>query len=95
GRSAPNLELVDGTKQGEHFEDGRGLLMDFDVRAPLRALASRWRGRIIYIVSDARDPLGLSALLVRPDGFVAWASDTAPDLVDAAQALSRWFRQPE
>ncbi|RUP08227.1 FAD-dependent monooxygenase [Hyphomicrobium sp.] len=95
GRSAPNLELVDGTKLGEHFEDGRGLLLDFDVRAPLRALASRWRGRIIYIASDARDPLGLSALLVRPDGFVAWASDTAPDLVDAAQALSRWFRQPE
>jgi hypothetical protein len=28
--------------------------------------------------SDAKDRLGLSALLVRPDGFVAWASDTTP-----------------
>jgi len=35
--------------------------------------------------------LGLSALLVRPDGVVAWASDTTPDLEDAAQATSRWF----
>ncbi len=94
GHSAPDFELTDGTTLGERIRNGRGLLLDFDPRSPLRALASRWRGRITYVGGDARDRLGLSAVLVRPDGFVAWAADTAPDLDDAAQAASRWFGEP-
>ncbi|HWY82663.1 MAG TPA: hypothetical protein VNY10_12175 [Roseiarcus sp.] len=39
--------------------------------------------------------LGLSALLVRPDGFVAWAGETTPDLDEAVQAMSRWFGEPD
>jgi hypothetical protein len=70
------------------------LLLDFDARTPLQALASRWNGRIAYVASDARERLGLSALLVRPDGFVAWAAEAAPDLKEAAQAASRWFGEP-
>jgi hypothetical protein len=31
------------------------------------------------------------AVLVRPDGFVAWASDTTPDRDDLARAAARWF----
>jgi hypothetical protein len=71
GRSAPDFELVDGTRLGELIRNGKGLLLDFDVSAPLEALASRWGGRITYVASDANDRLGLSAVLVRPDGFVA------------------------
>ena len=62
--------------------------------APLQALASRWSERITYVASDAKDRLGLSAVLVRPDGFVAWASEAALDLEEAAQAASRWFGEP-
>jgi 2-polyprenyl-6-methoxyphenol hydroxylase-like FAD-dependent oxidoreductase len=91
GRSAPDFELVDGTKLGERLKDGRGVLLDFDARAPLQALASRWSDRITYVASDARDRLGLSAVLVRPDGFVAWAGEAAPDHEEVAQAASRWF----
>ncbi|MGO7465097.1 FAD-dependent oxidoreductase, partial [Rhizobium ruizarguesonis] len=40
---------------------------------------------------DARDRLGLSALLVRPDGFVAGVGGAVPDNEEAAQAASRWF----
>ncbi|WP_368856516.1 hypothetical protein [Enterobacter kobei] len=28
---------------------------------------------------------------MRPDGFVAWASDGAPDAEGVTQAMSRWF----
>ena len=33
----------------------------------------------------------MSAVLVRPDGFVAWASDDVPEYEELAQAASRWF----
>jgi hypothetical protein len=36
----------------------------------------------------------LSAVLVRPDGVVAWANEAAPDLEEAAQAAARWFGEP-
>lgn len=95
GRSAPDFELVDGTKLGELLRKGKGLLLDFDAHTPLQALASRWSGRIAYVASDVKDRLGLSAVLVRPDGFVAWAADDAPDPAEAAQVASRWFGEPE
>ena len=95
GRSAPDFELVDGTKLGELLRKGKGLLLDFDASAPLQALASRWSGRITYVAGDAKDRLGLSAVLVRPDGFVAWAGEAVPNHEEAAQAASRWFGEPE
>jgi 2-polyprenyl-6-methoxyphenol hydroxylase-like FAD-dependent oxidoreductase len=94
GRSAPDFELVDGTKLGELLRNGKGLLLDFDVSAPLQALTSRWSGKVTYVASDAKDRVGLSAVLVRPDGVVAWASEAAPNHEQAAQAASRWFGEP-
>jgi hypothetical protein len=95
GRSAPDFELVDGTKLGELLREGKGLFLDFNAPTPLQALARRWNGRITYVASDAKDRLGLSAVLVRPDGFVAWASEAAPNHEEAAQAASRWFGEPK
>jgi 2-polyprenyl-6-methoxyphenol hydroxylase-like FAD-dependent oxidoreductase len=95
GLSAPDFELADGTKLGDILRGGRGLLLDFDVRAPLQALASHWNGRITYVARDARDRLGLSAVLVRPDGIVAWAGEAAPNHKEASCAASRWFGEPE
>jgi 2-polyprenyl-6-methoxyphenol hydroxylase-like FAD-dependent oxidoreductase len=95
GRSVPDFELVDGTRLGELLRNGRGLLLDFDSRAPLQALASSWRTQITYVARDAKDRLGLSAVLVRPDGVVAWAGEGAPNGEEAAQAASRWFGEPE
>jgi 2-polyprenyl-6-methoxyphenol hydroxylase-like FAD-dependent oxidoreductase len=95
GRSAPDFELLDGTKLGELLEDGKGLLLDFDPDAPLQALASRWSDRITYVASDVSDRLGLDAVLLRPDGVVAWTGEAAPNDKEAAQAASRWFGEPE
>ncbi|WP_368666216.1 MULTISPECIES: hypothetical protein [Corallococcus] len=42
-----------------------------------------------------RNRLGLSAVLVRPDGFVAWASDTTPSPEELTRAAARWFTPRE
>jgi hypothetical protein len=94
GLSAPDFELVDGTKLGELLTDGKGLLLDFDARSALKVFASRWSGRNTYVAGDVKDRLGLSAVLLRPDGFVAWAGE-APDHEEASRAASRWFGEPE
>ncbi len=91
GRSCPDFELEDGTRLGTLLQDGNGLLLDFGGRASLQALDGLWGDHVKYVASDAKDRLGLSALLVRPDGFVAWASDTTPSLEEVTRAAARWF----
>jgi hypothetical protein len=39
-------------------------------------------------VKDNKD---LTALLVRPDGFVAWATESQPDAAAAKESIARWF----
>jgi hypothetical protein len=65
------------------------LLLDFT--KSLRSLDGRWGDRVRYVASDAKERLGLTALLVRPDGFVAWASDAAPDADEVTRAAGSWF----
>jgi 2-polyprenyl-6-methoxyphenol hydroxylase-like FAD-dependent oxidoreductase len=91
GRSCPDFELTDGTRIGALLRRGNGLLLDFGDRVSLAALAGRWDDRVEYIASDVKDRLGLCAVLVRPDGFVAWASDAVPSADDATRAAARWF----
>jgi 2-polyprenyl-6-methoxyphenol hydroxylase-like FAD-dependent oxidoreductase len=94
GRSVPDFELSDGTKVGECLRTGKGLLLDFDSQSPLQALASGWSDRMTYVASDVKDRLSLSAVLVRPDGIVAWASEVAPDQEELSLTASRWFGLP-
>ena len=91
GRSAPDFELADGTRLGEYLRAGKGVMLDFDTSTPLRELASRRSDRIAYIGSAAKDSMGLSAVLIRPDGVVAWACDSTPDHEEVVRAASRWF----
>ncbi|HEY3821165.1 MAG TPA: FAD-dependent monooxygenase [Polyangiaceae bacterium] len=95
GRSCPDFELDDGTRPGTRLREGNGLLLDFGGRASLQALDGLWGDRVRYVASDAEDRLGLSALLVRPDGFVAWATETTPRPEEVTRAAGRWFaRRP-
>jgi len=91
GRSCPDFELEDGTRLGALLREGHGLLLDFGRQASLQALDGLWGDQVRYVASDAKDRLGLRALLVRPDGFVAWASDTTPRPEEVKRAAARWF----
>jgi 2-polyprenyl-6-methoxyphenol hydroxylase-like FAD-dependent oxidoreductase len=95
GRSSPDFELEDGTRIGALLRGGNGLLLDFGPQGSLRALDGLWGNRVRYVASDAKDRLGLSALLVRPDGFVAWASDATPNPEEVTRAAARWFTTRE
>ena len=94
GRSCPDFELENGTRLGTLLRDGKGLLLDFGRPASLQALDGLWGDQVRYLASDAKDRLGLRALLVRPDGFVAWASDTTPVPEEVTRAAARWFASP-
>ncbi|MEV0616300.1 FAD-dependent oxidoreductase [Nonomuraea sp. NPDC050404] len=96
GRSAPDFHFAeDGTHLGELLRQGQGIALDFTADGALREAARRWEGRIRYAAGPARDNLGLAAVLVRPDGVVAWASGGTPDRDAFQQAAARWFGTPE
>lgn len=79
GRSVPDFEFQDGTKIGELMHDGRMILLDFEENTSLKAVINAFDDRIRYISGNVRDRLGLSAILIRPDGIVAWASESIDD----------------
>ena len=96
GRSAPDFELADEARLGDFLRAGRGLLLDFTANASLEALAGRWGNRIAYLAADnVGDRLDVNALLIRPDGVVAWVCEAEPDIEEAAKAALRWFGEPE
>jgi 2-polyprenyl-6-methoxyphenol hydroxylase-like FAD-dependent oxidoreductase len=91
GRSVPDFTLASGAKIATLLRTGSGLWLDFGAHAPWRELASRWHGRVTYVASDVNDRLGLSAVLVRPDGIVAWAGEGEADPGKVVRAAARWF----
>jgi 2-polyprenyl-6-methoxyphenol hydroxylase-like FAD-dependent oxidoreductase len=94
GCSAPDFEFADGSTLASHLHAGMGVLVDFESSEPLRQAIDRWSDRIDRVASRARHELGLAALLVRPDGFVAWACDAPPTAADVAPVAARWFGSP-
>ena len=91
GHSVPNFEFEDGATIGELMHDGQGILLDFDGNASLKTLAGEYGDRIKYVSGRAKEQLGLSAALIRPDGIIAWASDNDPDCSELQKAAARWW----
>ncbi|WP_201982225.1 FAD-dependent monooxygenase [Hymenobacter rubidus] len=91
GHSAPNFAFDDGTTLGDLLQDGQGLLLDFEDNASLKTATEAYGGQLKYAARQAQAQLGLSAVLIRPDGVVAWAADEIPDASAFQQAAARWF----
>lgn len=91
GYSVPNFELAGGAAIGEMMHDGKAMLLDFSEDAALKTLASEYGDRMKYVSGRAKEQFGLSALLIRPDGIIAWASDGAPNIGDVQKAAARWL----
>jgi 2-polyprenyl-6-methoxyphenol hydroxylase-like FAD-dependent oxidoreductase len=75
-----------GLKQGRLYglmHAGRGLLLDQTGRLSV----ADWADRVDYVV-DVSEELDVPAVLLRPDGHVAWVGD---DQAELSEHLSRWF----
>ncbi|RPK67086.1 Pentachlorophenol 4-monooxygenase [Streptomyces sp. ADI96-02] len=82
GRRLRDVELKRGSLY-ELMRGGRGLLLDSTGRLSVAG----WEDRVDHVV-DAGGGLDVPALLLRPDGHVAWVGEDQRDLVDR---LPRWF----
>jgi 2-polyprenyl-6-methoxyphenol hydroxylase-like FAD-dependent oxidoreductase len=91
GDSVPDFEFEDGARIGEFMHDGQGILLDFGWNASLEALAREYGDRIKYVSGPAKEQFGLSTVLIRPDGMIAWASDNDPDCSELQKAAARWL----
>jgi hypothetical protein len=89
GHNAPDFRLAGGIRLGDLLQDGRGVALDFG--ANLHEAALPYGDRIRYVAGPAQEDLGFGAVLIRPDGIVAWAGDRAPDRGSFEQAVRRWF----
>ncbi|KAJ3017596.1 hypothetical protein HKX48_003461 [Thoreauomyces humboldtii] len=95
GASVPDFELLDGTRLGRKMHRGRGMLVDFEERAELAGslAGGQQKDTVDYFSLKVKDNLGFRALLVRPDGVVAWLAEveSAHDAASLGAALVRWF----
>jgi len=90
GRFVPDLWLGDGSRLVDHGHGGGFLLLDRTPDAAFARLAAAWAGRVSSVTDNHATPTGV---LVRPDGVVAWASDTS-DVTGLEAALHRWAGAP-
>jgi hypothetical protein len=92
GRWAPDLELTEGgEKLAELMTAARAVLLDLS--GTLGSAVEGWNDRVDLVEGRAAD--GPTALLIRPDGYVAWASSEGePDGETLRIALTRWFGAP-
>ncbi|MFI6251879.1 hypothetical protein [Streptomyces sp. NPDC051016] len=84
-----DLELTTGsgpTRVSRLMHSGRGLLLSLDGRQ--RSVGHR-SDRVEHVVAKTdEDVAGAEALLIRPDGYVAWSTTDGGPL---ETALTRWF----
>jgi 2-polyprenyl-6-methoxyphenol hydroxylase-like FAD-dependent oxidoreductase len=85
GRRLRDVQLKRGRLYGL-MHGGRGLLLDRTGRLSVAG----WEDRVDHVV-DFSEELDVPAVLLRPDGHVAWAGEDQADLLTR---LPRWFGAP-
>ena len=93
GHLVPDLTLDDGRRVAELLHDARPVLLDLDGGGADLALG--WADRVDTVHAGIVDRPA-AAMLIRPDGYVAWAADTFDPSAEAGlqAALQRWVGDP-
>lgn len=106
GRRVPDADLKSDAGETYVYEllhGARPVLLDLCGSAEVAALAQGWSDRVEFVAArseDERWPVPVvgeidapAALLIRPDGHVAWAAagGSTPDTAELRTALTTWF----
>jgi len=91
---APALALA-----AERAAPGRGVLLDLTPDGGIAGQGHGWRDRLDCLAAPQASlspgPAPAAALLIRPDGYVAWAASSgASDTGGLRHALTTWFGTP-
>jgi 2-polyprenyl-6-methoxyphenol hydroxylase-like FAD-dependent oxidoreductase len=100
GKLAPDLQLETRhgrTRVAEFMHPANGVLLDITTDSAVAGPASDWPGQLTVITARClTKPAPAAALLIRPDGYIAWV--TGPGTPDPAaglnQALHTWPGPP-
>lgn len=94
GWHVPDLTFDDGRRVAQLLHSGRAVLLDL-ADGTAASAARPWADRVDAVTAAAPEPPA-AAMLIRPDGYITWATDD----FDARQqpvleaALTRWFGAP-
>jgi len=89
------LTTTDGTTSiAAALRSGRGVLFDFSGGQQDVAGVAPWADQVDVVAAEPTDAIKATAVLARPDGFVAWADTTGSDSEGLAAALGAWFGAP-
>ncbi|HJP80105.1 MAG TPA: FAD-dependent monooxygenase [Pseudonocardiaceae bacterium] len=100
GRWMPDLHLITDerrTRVGELLRDGQAILLDFEDLDELTNTTAAWadRVRVVRARCTTRGEQPAAAVLIRPDGYVAWVANAEePVHSGLGAALTRWFGTP-
>lgn len=89
GRLVPDLTLDDGRRVAALLHDAHPVLLDLGGGDAAEA-ARGWDHRV-DIVQAALTDRPAAAMLIRPDGYIAWATDEFTSIDALHTALHRWF----
>jgi 2-polyprenyl-6-methoxyphenol hydroxylase-like FAD-dependent oxidoreductase len=86
----------DVTADAAHpLHSGRGVVFDLsEGGAPAVREALDWKDRVDVVATGPVSGVDAAALLVRPDGFVAWVDASGEDAAGLRTALLAWFGDP-
>jgi hypothetical protein len=80
------------TRVAELARDGRPLLIDLTDHGALAGAAGHVDDLVTIAAGRPVGDVPATALLVRPDGYVAWASSaTTPDIDELRRVFAQWF----
>jgi 2-polyprenyl-6-methoxyphenol hydroxylase-like FAD-dependent oxidoreductase len=98
GNRLPHLTLglADGGEAtvSEILRSGHGVLLDLSEGSADVRLVDGWRDRVDVVTAKPTEDISASAVLLRPDGHIAWVRTTEADDQLLREDLRRWFGEP-
>jgi 2-polyprenyl-6-methoxyphenol hydroxylase-like FAD-dependent oxidoreductase len=96
-RLAPDIPLdtaAGRTSVASVLSAARGVLLDLSPDARAAGETRSWADLVDVVIAERTDEIDATALLLRPDGRIAWATRDGCDVSGLLTALTDWFGAP-